>query len=504
MRREREGERLAGVLPLLPHVALCLFLAFLLGEILLNNLLAAVFPERFAAGVSLALFLGLTGLGAFLLWKFHGILFALERVKDRVIVAALCVLTAAQALPLLLWAEVPLRGDYNTYYNVAAHMATGQGSANAAYLATFPHAAGFPALLAPVFALLGPGIWAARLTGLLFTCLTGALVYLAAKTGGDKKSGLLAAFLWLIMPSKTLYTLVVCAENVFNALMALAVFLLVRQWKARGGTKGGLLAFAGLGVLLAALNALRPNGMLLLLVFLFCYLVWAPSGWTWRMKKINLAKLTACLLCLACFWGASRLVTAGIEGYIGQKTAATRIGWNLYVGLNEASSGAWNPPDSELFGALLREKGPEGLQQEMLRLSGDRFRNLIENGKIPSFLEKKIMAMWYCDHESVVYVTSAAPGFFDGLGGEKAWKLLCDGYYVMLLLLCLTVGVWRVIRRRFLPLSVMAALIVLGTLVLHIPFEAAMRYHNPALLWLVFFAAEGVCLFRKRTADAQR
>ncbi|WP_045168448.1 hypothetical protein [Caldicellulosiruptor morganii] len=45
------------------------------------------------------------------------------------------------------------------------------------------------------------------------------------------------------------------------------------------------------------------------------------------------------------------------------------------------------------------------------------------------------------------------------------------------------------------PLILIGCFVILGTILLHIPFEAALRYKNHALLWFCFISANGVIAF---------
>jgi len=110
---------------------------------------------------------------------------------------------------------------------------------------------------------------------------------------------------------------------------------------------------------------------------------------------------------LATYLLASFSLNIIIESIINQKIASTRIGWNLYVGMNISSHGQWNKNDSELFGRLIKETGPNQAQKTFFNLGLNRLQNLIKEKKIISFISDKIITMWHADHESYDYVAGA-------------------------------------------------------------------------------------------------
>ena len=242
----------------------------------------------------------------------------------------------------------------------------------------------------------------------------------------------------MLSPSRIFYALLVCSENLFNALALVCVLLFLSV--LRSEASGKCLLFSALtGIGTALLSAIRPNGLIYVVSFIVLDVIFMARNGGMRRRKTALIKAAWCGVLIFSYFAASLVVTAAVEAEIGQPVAVVRFGWNLYVGMNFASDGAWNPQDAEQFGLTLSQYGPQDAQLVFSNLGIQRLRAQLHEGTLPLFLINKASGMWFADHEAYMYLCYAqapdiqSPIVF-GLN-NKPVKLVCDVYYDMLLLL---------------------------------------------------------------------
>lgn len=472
-----------------------LFLIFILYNVLFSNLIDPILPERFSKTVSKVLLMLAVLLCAALILIANRLLNFYEKLNDFQIISLLFSFAILLPLPLIIFSEVEPKSDYYTYYKMAEMLSKG-GVFIPNYVAVFPHTIGFPAVLSVVFHIFGPSVFLAQLIGVLFSAFSVVFVYLIGSRTIGKQYGFLSAMLWLIMPSRVLYTLLICTENLFNAFALFTVLLFLHSVKEIEFKKY-LLLFGLVGVQFSLLSAIRPNGVILFIVCLVFYIVYGQS----RNLRTARLKMVGCFVAIVAYLLTSILINIAIEKKIDRKIASTKVGWNLYVGLNAKSLGRWNKKDSDLFGKLLLQKGPEGAQRTFLRLGYDRLKDHIKQKTLLKFIIDKMRFMWFADHEAYEYISGSQKAnshkYIKFSKDNKRIKLLCDGYYYLLLILALIAFGVQTKKKDIKSIMILGSLIILGTVALHIPFEAAMRYKNHTTVWLCFLAAQGVSLMRK-------
>jgi len=165
--------------------------------------------------------------------------------------------------------------------------------------------------------------------------------------------------------------------------------LFFRNLRAFKSIKTKYLNLALIGILLAWLSSIRPNGIILFIAMTLFYIVFSKETNNNFLKKnmnnIYFLKFIAIFIMLATYLLASFSLNIIIESIINQKIASTRIGWNLYAGMNISSHGQWNKNDSELFGRLIKEIGPNQAQKTFFNLGLNRLQTLIKEKKIINF-----------------------------------------------------------------------------------------------------------------------
>jgi len=496
--------RTAVITARLVYGGTCLFLAYVLYSAFLTGLMDPELPDRFAPWFSkLLLFLCVAAGCAAFCWISDRTRFA-EKLSPKYGALGFFLLALAISLgPAALTAIQPM-SDFQTYYQLAAAIAEG-GVFVPVYVASFPHVIGFPAALSVVFRLTGASVFAAQCFGICLSALSVSFAYLLCTRTLGRRAGFWAALLWLICPSRVLYTLLISTENLFNALAlaALLVFLLAAEALPERRGKG-LILYGCAGLLLSMLSAVRPNGAILLiaciLLFFFQLICMQRPGRSGLFKS-----LLAPVILISVYLVTSMAFNAAIEWKIGQEIARTKSGWSLFVGMNRQFRGQWNGEDSKLFAEALKEQGPEGMQLTFLSMGKDRLAAQFREGTLLPFITDKVSLMWHADHEAVSYIHSAlarSGTAWAETGFQKVLKLSCDGYYLLLAALSACALLLQMRRRNNCEVRLillLGCLIVLGTAALHIPFEAAMRYKNHAVLWMAVFSA--ACLLGRKTGQ---
>lgn len=400
-------------------------------------------------------------------------------------------------MALILTTRIAPKSDFLTYYKTAVGIVDGRAYIPD-YVAVFPHTMGLSAVLSLVFFISGPSVISAQILGSAFSAVSVMLAYVLGKKFMGRQTGIAAAALWIFMPSRIMYTLLICTENVFNCLALCSMLLFVKAAESAGSRSGWqcITLFGLSGLLFSILAAIRPNGLILFIACLVVFVLFTDSKDVLHFRNFSIIQpiiKPACITVLAiAYLVAGFIVNAAIEAHIGERTVETRTGWNLYVGMNEQSRGQWNAEDSELFSKLLRDNGPEDTQRELLQGGEERLSKLIETRSMPRFLSYKTASMWYADHDAYYYVTGAQENSGQPIvfaPADKRFLLIFDGYYYVLLILTLINAAKSIKNRSFNPVFLTGFLFMLGTVALHIPFEAALRYKNHAALWLCILAA---------------
>lgn len=436
----------------------------------------------------------------------------IEKFNEKHIIFFLFAISITLPLVLAFSIKVEPKSDFLTYYLIARHLVYGKIFIPN-YIATFPHTIMFPIFLSFIFYIFGPSILVAQLTGILLSAMSVILVFLIGKEAGKKRLGFIAALMWSLMPSRIFYSLLICTENLFNIVALFTILLFFRNLRTSRSVKIKYFNLALIGILLAWLSSIRPNGIIILIALTLFYIVFSKETNNNFLKKdtnnIHFSKFITVSIILANYLLASFSLNIMTESIINQKIASTRIGWNLYVGMNISSHGQWNKNDSKLFGKLIKEIGPDQAQKAFFNLGLKRLQTLIKEKKIISFIFDKIITMWHADHEAYDYVSGALlQNTAEKLiftKNNKTIKLFFDIYYYIILFTALLGLIWEIKNCSF-PNSIIitGSFIILGTILLHIPFEAALRYKNHALSWFCFISANGIITISEKIAKSHK
>lgn len=474
-----------------------------------------IYPDRFTVSTSAALFFILTVLAAVsVLLLSRACHKRISNLPDKrnlskrnIYLILIGIIILKIVIFYVFYVDAQVEADYKTYYLVADALSKGE-ILLPKYIAVFPHVFGYPYILSVLFRLFGSSVMTGSYFNLILSILIIWLIFFIGRELLNERLGLIASFMYAIMPSSTMYCYLMCSEFVFQAFFLAIVLIFIYLLKVENNKKFFMLSFIN-GILIGLLSSVRPNGVILLIALLIMIILFIRKFDVKITNKILIPCL--CATYVISYFLASNLTKAFIENKIGTQIADNRFGWNLYVGLNTDSLGTWNYADSQLFAKILREKGPNNAQSELFDLAIERLRQFDTPSKTISFLYHKTMKMWSHDHEVFGYIEGAVEGpkpwWMENLSRYKIIRLISDGIYYSLLIIAATGFIYLLIKDKKINMLLMIfILFFLGTVALHLPFEAAPRYHNPCLAPLCIIAAYcvvnmGTCRMNNEASD---
>jgi hypothetical protein len=255
------------------------------------------------------------------------------RARDRLVVFAIAFAARAGAIA---WggSRFPAAADGTYYHRIAARIASGNGytwvwpDGTVTFAAHYP--IGYPALIAPLYALFGAHAFLAMIGNALFGIASAVAAYdLVRASGWGKRAAFLSGIGVAIHPALVPYTLAVMTEGDTASLLVIAAAFAARS-KIQHKTRWIVM----LGISLGVATLVRPQSILLAPLF----------GWLASRGPIFArarATVVCSLIAVACClpWTARNCVRMHRCALV-----SVNAGWNLLIG-EESTSGAWQPID---------------------------------------------------------------------------------------------------------------------------------------------------------------
>jgi hypothetical protein len=372
--------------------------------------------------------------------------------------------------------------DFSVYYRFARWFSQGQFPAITADLGLRTYAWGYPLFLSIFYHFLGTRINLARFIniGLGVGSLL-ALYWLGWKVGGKKiaRSG---ALLFLLWPAQWMYTGVLASEHL--GLMSLLIalnFLVADHSDSSVHSKDIILAslfitiaFITRSVLIVGLLA----GLLIILI-------------TRQAIKLKLVQIIILLVAFSLGYG---LYMGGLQ-LVYHATPASTPAYNLMVGVNYESTGTYNREDADRFTSYTSLK------------EANRFAYQVAVGRITShpldfiiLMVRKISITWkddfYGAYFSLNQVGQIPLLHWNGvleyiLAHIGLWNAISQLFHSFLLL-CTSVGCFRLMQSRVSQSWLLLLLVILGITCVHSILETQARYHYVAEPLLMLIAGYGI------------
>ncbi|MEO5729313.1 MAG: glycosyltransferase family 39 protein [Byssovorax sp.] len=239
-------------------------------------------------------------------------------------------------LAVVIWAasRFPPTADGTYYQRIAERVAQGLGytwlwpDGAVTYAAHYP--IGYPAAVGAIYALVGPRPAAAMILNAVLGALAAYAAHRLAARAGSRRIALAAGLLVALHPGLVAYTPALMTEGVVASLLAVAAG--VAAW-TRDRPASRWIGVAMLGLVLGAATLVRPQSLVLAPLFAA---IAVGEGWKRRASAAALATMVTLAVCAP--WTARNCVRM-------KRCALVSVngGWNLLIGADEASTGAWSP-----------------------------------------------------------------------------------------------------------------------------------------------------------------
>lgn len=405
----------------------------------------------------------------------------LGAVNCAVIITGLCFLLG------LIWIVlVPVEpfSDYKTYWDCAVSIARGQEVYSTEYVAMYPHILGYASFLALFIGVFGEHVLVGVLLGLLLSYLSGLLIFSITRDAAGLPAAVLAGGLWALYPGRIMLGSLIFSEPLYTCLVLLLFWLLLvlrkKQDKIKSRIVPALLWGLGLGLLLEAINAVRPIGAILIIALLLWLLLLRgreiKEGRLWRFWLL----LTAVMV--LSFQLSGKLWDNRLEKILGEEPAGLPI-YNLYVGFNMDTLGQWSSEDMDLLFEYRRQEGGSApqAQKSMLPHVLERLRSdELDFGRL--FSAKLFTFLGNDELGGYTYRFTRSEGFV------KICMVICNCFYYMLLFLALG-GLGSLWRRWKDSAFLLLPLYTLGLTLAHMLIEVSSRYHYSLIPMFIIFAA---------------
>ena len=173
----------------------------------------------------------------------------------------------------------------------------------------------------------GEHVLVGTLLGLVLSCLSGLLIFSIAREAAGLPAAVLAQGLWALYPGRIMLGSLIFSEPLYTCLVLLFLFLLLNLRKKQDRLKDRILPpllwGLGLGLLLEAINAVRPIGAILMIALLIWLLLLRgkelKEGRLWRFWLLLAAAL------VLCFQLSGRLWNNRLEAILGEEPAGLPI-----------------------------------------------------------------------------------------------------------------------------------------------------------------------------------
>lgn len=475
----RNMERASGILRRIMLAILMVILALALALTCLRGFQSPSYLAALALGLFAALAFLLLKSRSRLYRRFEAFCLRQGKVRCGAAVVLLCFVTG---LAWILLIPIEPFSDYKTYWDCAVSLAYGREIFSNEYVAMYPHILGYSSFLAPFIRIFGPHVQLGTLLGLLLSCLSALLIFALCLEVAGLFPAVLAGLLWGFYPGRVMLGSLIFSEPLYTCLVLLFLWLMLRLQKRQ--RKAGLPQAAawglGLGLLLAAINAVRPISAILLIALLLWLLLLrgreAKEGRLWRFWLVCLAALLLCFQCSGKLWSRH------LEQVLGEEPAGLPV-YNLYVGFNMDTLGQWSSEDMDLLFAYRRQEGGSAplAQKQMLPHVLERLQS--DELDLPRLFAAKLFVFLGNDElGGYTYRFTRSEGFV------KICMVICNCFYYLVLPLAL-LGLARLRKGNQPSAFLLLPLYTLGLTLAHMLIEVSSRYHYSLIPMFIILAA---------------
>ncbi len=427
---------------------------------------------------------------------------------ESIIVIAVITVGAGLRIWVIQNLHITPASDYKTYYDVATLLSQGDlikdGVGLCDYISQFPHVIGYPYILSKAFRIFGVSVSVGLYLNLVASLISIFLAYRIARLICGKIGGMIALVLVAFWPSQILYINHLASEPIFMCITLFSIWLAVYLSKytlKKRKPSVYLLLYIVLGISLAVGAVVRPMSIILLIAIVICTL---PSKINLNEDKDSIGLIKKgmskgwirALAILISYLLCSQIILGAITKTIDRELPGSSVsyGYNLLVGLNIDSKGAWNEVDAKLMNDKFMETDSAA---EAHRAARDEAFKRIQKDTIgiANLAFEKYTLLWCNDNyasswnllflEQQNNLTLERKAFINEL---IPWNNL---YYLFCVFFSFIAGIALWFRKKTGPEHILV-LFFIGTAILHMILESQNRYHYNILPIFAILAAVGI------------
>jgi 4-amino-4-deoxy-L-arabinose transferase-like glycosyltransferase len=350
------------------------------------------------------------------------------------------------------------------------------------HLSTVDRAPLWPAIIAVVYALLGDQDRKVRFLLCVVGAITCVLIYCFARDLFGRRVGLFSGLLAAVYPYLYMYDGWLYSESVYTCLLLAFCYTIYRmQRKAHWG-----LMVLG-GVLLALLSLTRPNGLIILVLFLM---------WAWRVVVQSALIITGVTLVLIAPWTARNYVVTGTFVPIAVGDGKVLIGaYNDMIIDRPDYLASWVKP-WESRPSVYHEfpdncaRGCEVAREQAYKLDAEHWVQTHLN-QMPRLLALHFVNLWQIDTQEADLAINRFPHQRSSMAVVFMMHVITPVVFLLA-----AIGVF-VARKRW-PELLFFYLIILVTIAQSVYFYGMARFRAPMEPMLIILSAATVWWIQKR------
>ncbi len=325
------------------------------------------------------------------------------RRRDSIFVFAVALVVR---ILIVVWAapRFPPTADGTFYHRIAQRIAEGHGytwlwpDGVVTYAGHYP--VGYPALIGAGYALFGAHAAVAMALNALFGSLAALAVFRLSLRMMPRRPAIAAGLVVALHPGLAAYTPALMSEGVTAALVTCAAWVAARLNDALREDKPGFpwRWAVLLGATVGVATLVRPQSLVFAPLFAFVSALGSSVKFSWRRLATSVCVATIATFVVLVPWTArncARMGQCALVSYNG--------GWNLLIGADTASTGAWSPVKvpyecSEVWDEAAKDECFRKAATRYIALHPGEWLNLIPR-KLAATFDYCGAAGWYL-HES--------------------------------------------------------------------------------------------------------
>ena len=402
----------------------------------------------------------------------------------------LVILVLVTIIPRVLWillVNTQPDSDFVLFNNYAVNASKGIFTVFNPTYTVFPFKFGFPLVISVIYRIFGSNLIDAKLFNVLISVCTSLLIYSISRRIFNDHAGRITGLLYSIWPAQIMLASVLASEHIFLLLLLLSIQLFLKAIDHLG-TGGTAIYAAGTGISLAVTQFIRPVALILVPIFIV-YLFLFKQAHEYGLKSI-LVKFKAAFTIGVIFVLSFLILTLPLSNLIGVPIYKSSSGFNLLVGTNFVSNGAYNKEDSKIITEFIYDYAKIH-KEAMIRAIN---RILAHPLSFTMLMERKYITQWGSEDYGA-YWSMRKTDYTNVIGqylvdNPRLLNAVSQIYYVFLLLMSI-IGCFFFIKNRHYQL-VIFLLLFQGLFIAHTFLEVQSRYHFPAMPVFMLLAGFGL------------